>query len=289
MTYVQYAWPRRFAAAIWAHPYLVLAISTAVGLLGVLAGALALRGPKEYLTVHTEPGAFYAVIPWLAMMVPSMLASIFIVAVIIGAVWSFWRSAPDRRPDPTGIRVWAGALQDAFTLRYLSGGGPGCPYPDDERPSGTRRWLHHLIFYGFAADFASTVVAAAYQDLLGQLPPYPIWSAPVVLGSVGGLALILGCSGTLYLKLDSWRRTRQRPGPQGVAFLVVLDLVAITGMVLLAFRTSRVLGPLLTAHLAMLFALYLTLPYGKFVHGAFRFAALLRNRMDEVRANRALS
>jgi citrate/tricarballylate utilization protein len=48
------------------------------------------------------------------------------------------------------------------------------------------------------------------------------------------------------------------------------------------------LGALLTIHLATLFALYFTLPYGKFVHGAYRFAALLRNRLDEVGVAEAL-
>jgi hypothetical protein len=44
------------------------------------------------------------------------------------------------------------------------------------------------------------------------------------------------------------------------------------------------MGGLLVAHLATLFALYFTLPYGQFVHGAYRIAALFRNRIDEVGA-----
>ena len=36
------------------------------------------------------------------------------------------------------------------------------------------------------------------------------------------------------------------------------------------------MGPLLALHLGVVFALFITLPYGKFVHGLYRFVALVR-------------
>jgi len=39
---------------------------------------------------------------------------------------------------------------------------------------------------------------------------------------------------------------------------------------------------LLVIHLAIVLALFITLPYGKFVHGIYRAAALVKFRREEV-------
>ena len=40
------------------------------------------------------------------------------------------------------------------------------------------------------------------------------------------------------------------------------------------------MGILLALHRGVVLALFLTLPYGKFVHGVYRFAALVRYAME---------
>ncbi|HKH00378.1 MAG TPA: tricarballylate utilization protein TcuB, partial [Bradyrhizobium sp.] len=61
-----------------------------------------------------------------------------------------------------------------------------------------------------------------------------------------------------------------------VAFLFMLFLASLTGMVLLVLRDTGAMGPLLALHLGVIFALFITMPYGKFVHGIYRYVALVR-------------
>jgi citrate/tricarballylate utilization protein len=41
-------------------------------------------------------------------------------------------------------------------------------------------------------------------------------------------------------------------------------------------REAAAMGPLLAIHIGVVFALFITLPYSKFVHGIYRFVALIR-------------
>jgi citrate/tricarballylate utilization protein len=65
------------------------------------------------------------------------------------------------------------------------------------------------------------------------------------------------------------------------AFLVVLDLVAITGMLLLVLRDTRFMPSMLVVHLGLLVGLFVTAPYGKFIHFVYRYLALLRRAGEE--------
>jgi len=56
----------------------------------------------------------------------------------------------------------------------------------------------------------------------------------------------------------------------------MLLLSSVTGLALLLLRETSAMGPLLALHLSVVFALFITLPYGKFVHGLYRFVALVR-------------
>jgi citrate/tricarballylate utilization protein len=166
----------------------------------------------------------------------------------------------------------------------MKGGGAGCNYPDASF-SQSRRWFHHMVFYGFFLDFAATSVAAFYDHFLQWQAPYPLLSWPVILGTVGGIGLLVGTSGLLWLK---WRSDRdpaeQRMLNMDVAFLVLLFLTSFTGMALLVFRATAAMGTLLVVHLAMVAGLFITLPYGKFAHVVYRYAALMRYAIEQRRA-----
>jgi citrate/tricarballylate utilization protein len=186
----------------------------------------------------------------------------------------------DQRPRGAGISLgfsefWR-AIADTCTLRYLDGGGVGC-FNDDDRPHDARRLHHHLTFYGFMLCFAATCVATLYHYGLGRQAPYPWYDLPVVLGTVGGLGLLIGPIGLLAAK---WRRdpalADEPRYDMDAAFIAMLFLTSVTGLALLLLRETAAMGFLLALHLGVVFGFFVTLPYGRFVHGVYRFLALVR-------------
>jgi citrate/tricarballylate utilization protein len=68
-----------------------------------------------------------------------------------------------------------------------------------------------------------------------------------------------------------------------VAFLALLFLTSLTGMLLLVFRETSAMGMLLVVHLGMVAGLFITAPYGKFAHVVYRYAALVRYSIEQQR------
>ncbi len=66
-----------------------------------------------------------------------------------------------------------------------------------------------------------------------------------------------------------------------VSFITLLFLTSLTGLLLLVLRERWSMGPLLIVHLGVVLALFVTLPYGKFVHGLYRAAALLKYTRED--------
>lgn len=179
------------------------------------------------------------------------------------------------------------ALKDAMTLRYLDGGGDGC-MNDDDQPTDRRKLFHHLTFYGFLLCFASTSTATGYHYLLGLEAPYPWYDLPVLLGTLGGIGLLVGPIGLLQAKFrrDPALSDAPRLG-MDVAFLVMLFMTSLTGLLLLVLRETPAMGLLLAVHLGVVFSLILTMPYGKFMHGLYRVLALVKYAKE--RANLGIS
>jgi citrate/tricarballylate utilization protein len=205
-----------------------------------------------------------------------------IVALAIG-VTRFWR---DESPGAASGAAIGEAATNALALTYLGGGhGEGCNEEDDAFTLARRR-CHHFTFYGFLLCFAATVVATFYHFVLGRPAPYPLASAPVVLGTLGGIGLLIGPAGLLWLNLrrnPAHGDPAQRPMDRG--FIALLLLTSATGLALLAWRDSRAMGLLLAVHLGVVLALFATLPYGKFAHAAYRCAALLKWNIEKRQPN----
>jgi citrate/tricarballylate utilization protein len=62
---------------------------------------------------------------------------------------------------------------------------------------------------------------------------------------------------------------------------LLLLLISATGLALLAYRDTTWMPILLTAHLGFVMGFFLTMPYGKFAHGIYRTAALLKNAIEK--------
>lgn len=275
--YAHYAWPGAFARLFRGNG-LVVSLASALGLALVLVLTMALRPAEVLYGVHTGPGAFYVLIPFWAMTAVATATFGFALLSMGVSVVRFWRGTD--AGGPPGPLALAAGLGDVLTLRNLGGGGDGCN-DVDERFSQWRRRMHHCLFYGFALCFASTTVAAFYDHFLGWIAPYPLLSWPVALGTVGGVGMVIGTVGLFALKLvaDPAPAARSLLGAD-VALLFLLGMTAVTGLVLLALRETGAMGVLLAVHLGFVLALFLVMPYSRFIHGAYRSAALVRNAAE---------
>jgi citrate/tricarballylate utilization protein len=281
VSYADHAWPRAFGRAYAQHGWLLVLV-----LMAALAGFLLAAAHSGGGWVrHDLDADFYRVFAHGTMV--AVFAPVFgfaCLALGIG-VARFWRSLP------RGVLAAAPAVEAAdaaLRLKYLdgnnSGQGDGCHDASDHATHWRRRF-HHATFYGFALCFAATSVATLYHYGFGWVAPYAMWSLPKFLGTTGGVLL---CVGTLGLAALKWQRhplhRDETSAPMDWGLLLVLFATGLTGLALMAVRmtpaTSAHTPWLLAVHLACVLAFFATMPYGKFAHGFYRCAALLRYAIE---------
>ncbi|QDW54530.1 tricarballylate utilization 4Fe-4S protein TcuB [Burkholderia sp. KBS0801] len=280
-TYTEYAFPASFGA-LYKRNGLTLSVALAAGLALFLLLGTSLRGSMSGDVARAN---FYVIFPH--NLLAAMFGIVFLFASLaLGlGVTRFWRdvSAGTARASAPAV---AEAAKHALTLKYLDGGhGDGCNEKNDAFTLARRRF-HHLTFYGFMLCFAATAVATLYHYAFGLEAPYPFLSVPVLLGTGGGIGLIAGPAGLLWLNLKRVPErgdARQRPMDRG--FIALLLLTSASGLALLALRTTSAMPSLLAIHLGIVMALFATLPYGKFAHGIFRSAALLKSSIEKRQRN----
>ncbi len=281
-TYADYAWPPALGA-LYQRQGLTLSLALAAGLALFLVLAVALKG-----TLWSAPGGdFYGIFPHNLLVGLFAPVFLFVVFALGMGVRHFWRRiTPATSGAPLSAPAAAEATDAVLRLKYLDGGhGDGCHNEDDAYTLARRR-LHHLTFYGFLLCFAATSVATLYHYLLGWAAPYDLPSLPKLLGAAGGVMLALGTAGLWRLNL---RRhplhgdAAQKPMDRG--FIALLFLTATSGLALWLVRGTPALALLLCLHLGAVMALFATMPYGKFAHGIFRTAALLRHAVEKRQPN----
>jgi citrate/tricarballylate utilization protein len=273
-SYRAYAWPRALSG-LFARNGLAVSLIAALSVAVFVLGFVAYCDPAVLFGAHDGPGAFYKLMPHNAMALLFGAVFVYAVLALTFSMRAFWRDISGNTPAG-GLSAFIQAAKDASRLRYLDGGKAGC-MNDDDAPTDRRKHYHHATFYGFLLCFASTSVATVYHFLLGRAAPYPWWDLPVVLGTLGGLGLVVGPIGLLAAKFKRAPELldESRFG-MDVAFIAMLLLTSVTGIALLVLRATPAMGVTLAVHLGVVFALFLTLPYGKFVHGLYRFLALVQ-------------
>src|SRR5580704_9810660 len=278
-SYRAWSWPGLFAHAFtnWRAGVALAGSISAI----VVALAVFLISPGRLVEVYRGPGAFYQVIPFSVMLITALFLTLYAASVCLMGAVHFWRETGGALQDRGWMHSLWQSTTDILTFRWLRGGGPGCYYPQ-QAPSSSRRIYHSLVYFGFLSATISTILAAIYQHFLHELPPHPVASAPVLFGIVGGVAMIVGVCGLIILKIGSDREPADaRAYAMDYLFLASLGLASLSGLLTLGFRSTSAMGSLLSIHLAVIAALFVTIPYGKFVHSIYRSLALLRHHLEQ--------
>jgi len=277
-SYAEYAWPAGMGGLFERNGTLVTAVAVLAPVLALLL-TMALADPAALYTAQSGVGAFFRVVPyWLIIALAGGSFGYALLAMGQGAR-RYWRGTaqkPITSPAPV-----AEAAFDIFTLRNLGGGGHGCNDIDDSF-SGTKRWLHQAMFGGFMLCFAATTTGAIFHNFLGWKSPHAFLSLPVQLGFWGGIGMLIGTTGLLWLKTvtDPVPVAKKLLGGE-YAMLGLLWLIAATGLLLLGLRHTGAMGVLLALHLGLVIGFFLVMPYSKMVHGIYRGLALLRHAQEK--------
>ncbi len=270
--YGVYAWPG-FMGKLFARNGLWVSLLSIVVITLFSIITASLTG-DNFFARHDN--AFYGVIPHNVLAGLFGAVGLFVALALVLSCVKFWRTMQLPAPHRLNYRQVFQGIKDALSLKYLDGGnGQGCSYPD-ETPSMARRWFHQLTFWGFMLCFAATSSGTIMHYGLDLPAPYGFLSLPKLFGITGGLGLIIGPLGLLALK------AKADPMPKGktnkgmdVGFLVLLLLSALTGLALMLVRDTPYIGVVLCLHLGVVLTLFLSMPYGKFVHGFYRLIALV--------------
>lgn len=227
------------------------------------------------LTPESGEG-FYAHLSHTVMVAIFAPAFLFPLLVVTIGLRSYWRETSGGRVTPAHL---AQALHDGASLKNLSGGAAhGCNYEKEDRYTLARKHAHHAVFWGFLLCFASTSSGTVLHYVFDRPAPYGLFSLPKLLGVPGGFLLTVGALGLAGLKLRADKSLGAASAWGGeMAFVLLLAATGATGLALFLATGSALVSPLLALHLGTVLTLFLTTPYSKMVHGAYRLAALVRD------------
>ncbi len=245
-----------------------------------IAGALVVGIAAIFLFMRAAGGGagegFYAYLSHAAMVAIFAPAFLFPFLVLTFGIRGYWAEVGGA---PVRWSHLAEAGRRTANMKNLSGGqGQGCNFEKGDRYSQARRHAHQATMWGFLLCFASTTSATVLHYVFDMPAPYGLLSLPKLLGVPGGILLTLGAFGLVALKLkaDPALGATARWGGE-MAFVLLLGFTGLSGLLLYAATGTSALIWLLALHLGAVLTLFLLTPYSKMAHGAYRFAALVRD------------
>ena len=261
-----YAWPRPLAG-IFQKSGVAVAIAAVIGFALLLVAIRAL-GPAD-------GEGFYAVMSHGAMVAIFLPAFLFPLISIAVSLRRYWRAVGAGKVT---LQAVVAAFRSAATAKNLAGGhGDGCNFEDEDRFTHARRLAHQAVMYGFLLCFLSTVSGTVLHYPLNAPAPYGFLSLPKLLGVPGGLLMTAGCVWMTHLKLSADRQLGDANAWGGeMAFILLLFLVALSGLALYWLGTTALMPTLLALHLGAVLAFLLLTPFTKMAHGFYRLAALVQ-------------
>ncbi|WP_135078923.1 tricarballylate utilization 4Fe-4S protein TcuB [Terasakiella sp. SH-1] len=275
-----FAWPG-FMGKLFANNGLWVSLLSILVIAGFFL-MTSMKAGENFMLAHEN--GFYGVLSHNDLAAIFGLVGGFVALALLMSVIKFWKTM--QLGNPLALD-WGRVLQgvkDALTLKYLDGGnGQGCSYPN-ETPSMARRWFHQLTFWGFMLCFAATSVGTVMHYGFAMEAPYDFITLPKILGTLGGLGLLIGPAGLLGIKVGATADVKGKSNKgMDVTFLMLLFFTSLSGLVLMFVSKTVYVGPVLSLHLGIVMTLFLSMPYGKFVHGFYRLIALIAFAVEKQR------
>ena len=207
----------------------------------------------------------------IALFIPAFLGPLVLIGLSLRAYWVEIGGGRIR------LRHLLQATNLAARMRNLDGGhGDGCNYEAGDRFTLRRFWAHQLTMWGFVLCFAATSSGTIMHYFFAWPAPYGFWTPPKLFGVPGGLMLVAGTAGLAWLKLQAPREFgAERVWGGEMAFVLLLGLTGLSGLVLYAATGTAAVAPMLALHLAAVMTLFLLMPFSKMVHIFYRMAALV--------------
>ena len=266
------SWERFAAPAGFARAFqrngLALAGALVVGIAALFLAALTLR--------PASGEGFYAYLShsvMVAIFLPAFLLPLLSVGIGLRRYWH------ETGGQPLRLSHIIDGFHDGLRLKNLSGGAAGgCNYEKGDRYTVGRKHMHHAVFWGFMLCLASTSSGTILHYVFDMRAPYTWYALPKLLGVPGGLLLTLGAAGLIAVKRKADPALGTPKASSGeYAFVALLGLTGLTGLLLYAVTGTALVPVLLAIHLGTVLAFFLTLPFSKMVHGFYRLAALVRD------------